>query len=50
MYTRCNNRLIKRKLDRKMYTTCNMRYIEKYLDREVEDVRTGSCVQHETID
>ncbi len=33
-----------------MYTTCNNRLIERQLDREVEEVGTGRCIQHVTID
>ena len=32
-----------------MYTTYNNRQIESYLDRE-EEVGTGRCIQHVTID
>ena len=35
---------------RQMYTTCNNRLIERQLDREVEEVGTGRCIQHVTID
>ena len=34
-----------------MYTTYNNRLIESYLDRkEEEEVGTGRCIQHVTLD
>jgi hypothetical protein len=33
-----------------MYTTYNNRLIERYLDRDEEEVGTGRCIQHTTID
>ncbi len=52
MYTTYNNRLLVRLLDREMYTTYDNRLMEKYLDREEEEeeVGTGRCIQHTTID
>ncbi len=45
-----NNRLIERQLDREMYTIYDNRQLESYLKREVEEVGTGRCIQHVTID
>ena len=45
----CNNRQIKRQLDRETYTTYDIIQIERYLDREEEEVCTGRCIQHVTI-
>ncbi len=44
------NRLIERQLDREMYTIYDNRELESYLNREVEEVSTGRCIQHVTID
>ena len=33
-----------------MYTTYNNRLIESYLDRKEEEVGTGRCIQHVTLD